>query len=309
MVSEETKDINEQLDTMLDQAAQAEPESADDADAPEGSFETADAVMDGDAFADQVQEMLDEASKSDRGEPAGQTADGDSEASLISEIDAMLAANADEAVEDSIEGDFETVEQVEQVEPAATEAATGIDDDEIEDAGVEPAVGVLEAERSFGAENESDAVIESSAAPDADELEGDFAGANEVAAELDEMADADIGMRSVEEMAATPQAAADDEAPAEASEPAEPKAGPLIGILMAINSPVMSLPAMYRDVVGCIAIGTVLLAMVLWIKALFGATAALMLMLPAASLLAVTVYFMLLRSPSPPSRDNAEPAA
>lgn len=274
---------------------------------------------------------------------------GDDESQLINEIDAMLAASADHVVA------REELDETEEAEPAPqaaadepaqrtptpaehadapdTEAATDEpleiegdmqsvedlmnEDEPFDDPAAEAATAKpLEAERSFeskfdGDEHEFDA--------------SDFATAEDVANELDEIEGA---MQSIDELdredavpAETPPAAApvtpsepapqateqgvDEQVLASSDKADRPSA--LIGVLAIINKPVMSKPALVRDTVGCIAIGTLLLAALCWVNGVFGPGAAMMLAVPLMSLLPVAIFFLLIkphRAPAEPGEDG-----
>jgi hypothetical protein len=366
----DTDDISAQIDKLVAQANAGSADTPDDAAPAEQdaattdpALQSAEALPDGDAFADQVQELLDAAVASadadadaamatvdeadddapasqptgtqhdpaDDAEPAPpepepivaatqantevetdptpedepqvQVEELDPETQLIQEIDAMLAANADEA----LEGEFESIEQIELQHQAAFSAASAEPEAEAD--------FDLDLEQATFEPVESEAV-DPIADPDADGREGGFAGAADVAAELDasDGRELDGSMQSIEDLMAAQSPPASDPGPdpdtidepdtapaaptaAAAEQPASP--GRLIGLLVKLNAPVMKLSPAHRDLVGCVAVGLLLLAAGLWIKGLFGTTAAMLLAAPLASALGVVVYFSMLKPHTP----------
>ncbi len=220
----QSHDIEPQLDALAadatgeGDAAPAPPESGDRAAA-------GDAAGGGDVlgreFADQVQQMLDEATaglndQTDAPDDAPDEASaGDDEGQMLDQIDRMLA----EGAEDEVMGEFQAVEELDDdeqtpapaaprpqaadetdtaAEDAEDEGVEGVDGefqsiDEIEDAGARPVAGPLEAERREKLSSAARAV--------ADELDQDGDGV-------------DGQMQSVDELMDDDEEAVDDEASA-----------------------------------------------------------------------------------------------
>ncbi len=305
-------------------AASAPPEAPDPAASGDG------AGLDGD-----VQSMLDEvnAAKSQGNDSAP---DEPGEAELIDEIDRMLASGADEA----LNGNFETVEEMDQAltpepepepEPVASPSETDDGELDLDTAGEIQSMDEMLAEEAKvelpeddeiddpAAANaptiplEAEASSENTPAADpTDDVDGDFASAGDVAAELDE-----IENMAASEATPPPPPAESPAKPvveetviAEEDKPQTPPG--VMGILAKVNGPVMKMHPLTQAMVGCIAIGTLLLALACIIKAILGTTVMVMLLVPLMSLQAVAVYILIVKPNKPPKAEAeapAEPAA
>ncbi len=408
-VSDETRNLADSLDEMLgpgsdEPTPEANEQPADDAP----PTEQADAASNGDEFADQVQQMLDEAEppanstetdgdpmadmqsiedviaddtpideevdldsvepfdpaideladqmeaadaakaepQTDPAPPADGPAGtldpsdfdapdmpeelvGDDEAKLISEIDAMLAASADDVVDDEALDVPVVEEQASEPEPAPVAAAEPeptpaepIADDALnidhEMQSVEELISETEqpdkpqpdpAEGPTAKATvplEAEQAVESPFDGDSHEFDpSEFATAADVGAELDEVEAASSAIGPADEPAPTPAPAPAEAAPAEqviASNDKADKLNPLIAVMAKINQPVMDRPALVRDTVGCIAIGTLLMAALCWVNGIAGPDVAMFMVAPLmALLLPVVLYYMIFRQHGTPA--------
>ena len=323
---DDTNDIESQLDQLL---SEAESE-ATAKDAPEDvPAESPPQPPSTDGMDEDLDRMLDEAKAAlsdqldiaDSPAPTRPAAPSGDETDLIDEIDAMLASTAEEA----LDGNFETIEELDEAMSSTDDTlppSAGLEDDgdadaddmsgemqsfedmmadedlddEIDDpvAAQQPAVP-LEAEASF-----EDKSSEQEAADD-DLGDGDFASADDVAAELDAI---EGDFAPADDVAAPEPAPAPEPEPAPAlseetviAEEDKPKSGSpaWLGILEKINRPVMKLSELNQSMVGCIAIGTLLLALACFIKAILGSTMLMVLLVPLMSLQVAAIYVLILK--------------
>ena len=316
IVTQRRADLDAQIDALLTdvqkppaQPAPPPPEGSP-AQSPTRSSDTAaDHDITGMALADEIQEMLDEASARQAGEaPAApdpidaEPVDPDAaaeqmEKDLVSQIDQMLSEQADKVLEsdDVMAGGFQTIDDVlgdESTEPAATgtvsedqpQPAMAATDTRaaVEDAGDEIAgdIETLESVLADDGAGRPRTTDEDAKADPPRTHQHLTLGAAAVAAELD--ADEMAGARVVDDQPDEPSNAAPDQAetdgPAKPADPAMPIAARqrieaivnlLVRLLEPMNRPFARFSPRLRDTLGWIGLTNALGAAALLFYALF----------------------------------------
>jgi len=341
-VTDKADNLEDQLDAL---AEQCDPDN--DAPSADGAGD-----LSGSDFADQVQKMLDEATASldtppnaaaappsaepetdSRSETEPEESETSADDQLIGEIDDMLA----EAADDSITGDFESIDEIEQAESGelpADPAAFGAT--ESPEADVSPAGVAAASDEAAGVDGDfesvAEATMEQSSTDDQvnDEQEQELSdAAKAVAAELDadeavvrdfespdtlDIDEAEGDEPVIENVAA--QASAPAAAPAEPKSATPPESDAqavdepageedstegssrLVTILAKINKPLDGVSETMKNVVGTVALVTLAMALACFVIAAIGQTAGLIVGMPIVMLVTIgAAYFLLIRGP------------
>jgi len=331
----QTHDIEPQLDALAAEASAGEGAPGDAPAAPDVSQDAAAPATDvaGHEFADQVQQMLDEAAAdvatqtdddtgiegefespdalSDDPAPADDqpaatrdsTEAGDDESEMLEQIDAMLA----EGAEDQVMGDFASVDDLdtEGEQTAIAEAAPPVES--------EPTDAQGEIDGDFevpGADDEDDPAGDFQSVEEMDDanvkpvrrpLEGErdarlTPAAQAVADELDE--DASLGQPAADDDDTTEEPATDSSHADDNTHEAADESTSLIDTIVAkLDAPLAGCSMQTRNTVGVFALGQLSIAFVLIAKAMLGTLWAIILAAVLGVGMAIAVFMLLLRQP------------